>query len=99
MSELSLLFPAMELVRTESIATPPLFGPVVFQISSQLDSQKNRFAGCIYVFRQYPVFTSLHLRSPAHVAPLPVFRTPVSRIADLVLSAGSGFLSTGIDLS
>jgi hypothetical protein len=62
----------------ESIATLPPFCPIeghkwFFQISSQCESQKNRFA--LISFWQNPVFTSLHLRSPvqldASAAPMP----------------------------
>ncbi len=58
---------------SEAIATLPPFGPIegqkwFDQISSQWESQKNRFAS-IHIFRQNPVFTSLHLKSPVHVVP------------------------------
>ncbi len=33
---------------------------------------------CIYLFRQNPVYTSLHLRSPIHVVP-PVVRALTNR--------------------
>ncbi len=61
-----------EQVFSEFIATLPPFGPIeeynwFFQNISQWESQKNRFA--YHLFRQNPVFTSLHLRSTVHVVP------------------------------
>ncbi len=57
---------------SESIATPLPFGPILghnwfFQISSQWESQKNRFA--FISFGKNPVFTFLHLRSLVHAVP------------------------------
>ncbi len=54
----------------ESVATLPPFSPIegqkwFDQISSQWESQKNPV--CIDLFRQNPVFTSLHLKFPIHV--------------------------------
>jgi hypothetical protein len=39
---------------------------------------------CIYPFRQNPVFTFLHLRSPAHVLP------PLEGIIQAVVAGGGG---------
>ncbi len=65
------VFTSLHLRSPESIATLTPFGPIgghrlVFQISSQWESQKNRFS--VYLFRQNPVFTSIHLRSPESIA-------------------------------
>ncbi len=65
-------------VSSESIATLPPFGPIeghkwFDQISSQWTAQKNPV--CIDLFRQNPVFTSLHLKYPVH-ALRPLFWTP-----------------------
>ena len=40
---------------------------------------------CIYLFRQNPVFTSLHLRSPVHVEP-PLVRVGGARPPPFTLS-------------
>ncbi len=39
---------------------------------------------CIYIFRQNPIFTSLHLKSPVHVVP------PLTKRGEQVLTDGVG---------
>ncbi len=58
---------------SESIAALPSFGPIEgHKCMVCPDFQPKRVPEepvCIYLFRQNPVFTSLHLKSPVHVVP------------------------------
>jgi hypothetical protein len=57
--------------RVISYRVPP-FGPIERHKGFFPDFQPIRVSEdpvCIYLFRQKPVFTSLHLRSPVHVVP------------------------------
>ncbi len=72
------LFPSS----SESVATLPPFGPIegqkwFDQISSQWASQK---PVCIDLFRQNPVFTSLHLKYPVRVVPPQIFHSDIYTI-------------------
>jgi hypothetical protein len=57
----------------ESIATSPPFGPIAIENISGLTrftaNESPEEPVCIHLFRQNPVFNSLHLKSPVHVVP------------------------------